>query len=123
MLVVHMRAGEARVVHAAVVRRTRPDSGRFRRYGGLWISPADTPASPGEARWGEAQKADFWDCVIDRSASTAVSCAIGCIFTAGGWWACVGGCTTIGEITTLAGCAARVLINTWRGNYEPKEQR
>jgi hypothetical protein len=122
ILVVHARAGNTVGVHAAVVRRSPPETpGRFQRYGELWISLASDGLDPGVARWTGQQQTDFWHCIIERSATNVVSCAIGCVFTAGGWLPCVVTCSSIGELTTIAGCAARVLINQYRGRYDPKE--
>ena len=121
MLIVRLRAGGAEAVRAARVRRAPAADGSFQRHGSLWLSPVDAPAPPGEARWSDDQTADFWNCVIDRSTTNVVSCAIGCVFAVGGWVPCVAGCTTVGELTIIAGCAARVLVNDWRGSYEPKE--
>lgn len=121
MLVAHVRCGNDEAVQAAMVRRSPPSAGTFSRHGTLWIAAADAPALPGAARWSDDQKADFWNCVIDRSTTNVVACAIGCVFTTGGWLPCVAGCTTVGEITIIAGCAARVLVNAWMGRYQPKE--
>jgi len=124
LIVVHARADDVAVVHSAVVRRTPPETpGRFQRHGSLWVLPVDDVIEPDVARWSNEQKSDFWTCVIDRSTTTLVSCAIGCIFTAGGWVPCVVTCGTVGELTTLVGCAARVLVNTLRGRYDPKESQ
>jgi len=121
-VIVHARTGNTAVVHAAVVRRSPPPApGRFQQHGSLWVAPVDDAMEPGVERWNDDQKADFWMCVIDRSTTMLVSCAIGCIFTAGGWLPCVGTCASVGELTTVAGCAIRVLINGLRGRYDPKE--
>ena len=78
MMVVHARTGDTAVVHAAVVRRSPPlTPARFERHGSLWVSPVDDGLEPGVARWNDQQVSDFWTCVIDRSATTLVSCAIG----------------------------------------------
>jgi hypothetical protein len=120
--VVHARSGATEAVHSVRVRRSAPPAdGRFRPLGDLWVALSDGDAGADPGRWTNEQKSDFWTCVIDRSTTTLVSCAVGCIFTAGGWVPCVLTCGGVGELTVVAGCAARVLINTWRGRYDPKE--
>ena len=121
-LVVHVRSSDTEAVHSALVRRSAPPADRhFQQFGNLWVSLSDDSGLPDAGRWSDDQKSDFWTCVIDRSTTTLVSCAIGCIFTPGGWLPCVVTCGSVGELTVVAGCAARVLINTWRGRYEPRE--